>query len=180
MTTQCVDKFLILLTGDGEDPVVSDVYLPATSISYRQKQAALSSMDVVIPTFDYAAQISARSNGEIVLYWVYESDGTTDSTQELGRTNLNDIIPSEGATNRSIQLRGSKTQTYTPEGISLGDGITYRSTNLTDGKQTWRIPKPILNLKAGCTVGYDGDSLIVGTIAYSFTATSMSIDLQEE
>ncbi len=179
MTTKYIDKFWLRLTGDGEDPVVSDVYIPATSISYRQKQAGLSTLDAIIPTFNYASQISARANGELILYWVYRIEDTNNLLHELGRVNLNDIIPNEGASNKSIQLRGSKTQTYTPQAISLTDGITYKSSNLTDGKKTWRIPKPILNLTAGCTVGYDGDSLIVGTIAYSFLATSMSIDLQE-
>ncbi|MBN1974211.1 MAG: hypothetical protein JW787_11265, partial [Sedimentisphaerales bacterium] len=125
---------------------------------------------------DYAGAISARPNGEMIVFMRYCSGGLLLQTEEIIRVDLEDINVSEGSKSKSIVLTGHKTQTTGGKTVTLLNP-TYR--NLYQGKYTYRCATPDIFLRPGDTVVCGEDTFTANLITYVVSVAQQSMEVSE-
>ena len=147
----------------------TDVEIPAASFQARKRSGEATYLSVVIRDYaNYAAAVTARPNGEMVMEMAYVLDGEESIREEILRAELEDIDLYEGPFNRSIVLTGHKTQTFAGQVTTLENPI-YKAT--VNGRMVYRFAKfdPYLNPGDTCVVG--SDSFTVDYVVYMASAT---------
>jgi len=175
-----VNRYYLTLTGAPDG--TTDVQLPMKSFQIRARTDGAGnstiSLIVYIPSLTYAAQITARPNGELVCEMTYEIDGGIEYTSELARVPLEDVKIFEGGTNKSTSLAGSRTWAAGTQKLNL-TRATYSSTD--DGSQRFRFALPDFFLKAGDTVTVDGGvEFEVVEIVYSVAVRNQQMEISED
>jgi len=164
---RAIERFYFTLTGSADS--TTDVEIPIASFQARKRTGEATYLSVVVKDYaNYAAAISARSNGEMVIDLAYVLDGEESVREEILRADLEDIALYEGPGSRSIVLTGHKTQTFAGQVTTLTDHI-YKAT--VDGNLIFRFAKfdPYLNPGDTCVVG--SDSLTVDYVIYMASST---------
>lgn len=172
--------YYCVLTGDGDS--LDDVTLPLENFQSRLRSGSPSYLQVTIPDpYTYSASISARTNGDIVVYrGVRFADGG-ETVAEIARANLESIADDRGAENSSIQLVGHKqTTTETPKTRNVV-GLIYYHT----GTGARRAKTSVLDthLRPGDTVvfpEFGDESFVVGLVSYVVSARFEQMDLTED
>lgn len=155
-----ITTFKLKITG------TPDIYVPFSTISYRQKSGTKSYFNASLPDLSYMDAINDRQDGDIIVEryknGVYFEDFLT--------TNFDNLIPNYGANKQSAVLYGKKQITYTqnPERVEL-QHIFYRAPNRTNGKYTYHGCQIIDDLHAGDNVSYDGHDFTLEEIQYNIS-----------
>lgn len=162
--------FKAVFSADGQE----DINLPIISFSGRQKSGARSTFQVVCG-WAYAAEIDARVPGRVAVHAI--SGGYEYEVWDYPIVGVN---PSEGANSRAITVDCEGQATWIPavDPWPLGSA-TYRAPNRTDGKWSYRLAGPILNMRPGDSAVYGDHTFTVGTIIWQVSASSMSVELAE-
>ena len=167
---------LYSFTLTGAPDGVDDIVIPIESFQARKRSGDPTYLSLVIPGTEYATEIAARLNGEMVINMVKLLDGAAYQDEEILRANLETVRIDEGGVNQSITLTGHKQKTYTPKTVAL-ENVSYFSTN--NGKITCRCAVPDIYLNSGDTATYDGNSFTVGLITYTVNVTDQSMEVSE-
>ena len=125
---------------------------------------------------DYAAQISARPNGQLVVTMGRTYLGSLYWTREIVRVDLEDIRLDEGAKSQSITLVGHKTETYSNTTITL-EGETYKRT--ASGKVTFRTALPDFYVRPGDTVTDGEDTITADLITITVGPGNQQMEISE-
>lgn len=172
--------FTCTLTGDGESPVLLDLDLPMASFQMRLKADGPNYLSVVIPNAaDYEAEISARSNGQIVVKMGYRFQDGSESLEELARADFDTLRVDTGASSSSATLAGydSATSYDSPKEWTIGD-VSYRC--LQENGLVRLRAKIDMFLRPGDTVIYGSDEFIVGEIIYYINPEYGYMEVVEE
>lgn len=155
-----------VLTGAADG--LSDLTLPMSSFQAWMRDGAPSYLSVVVPSsVTYAADIAARSNGEIVISKGYKFTDDTEQMEEIIRSNYDSIRVDRGARSDSLTMTGYKTTSSSAPKERTLDGVSYYGLQ-ADGKRRVRADFDLF-LRVGDTAIYgDGatDYFVVGTISY--------------
>jgi len=173
-TGSAIIRYFCLLTGAADG--TTDLTLPMASFQARRRSGDPTYLSVVIPTVDYADEITARPNGTLKIQHAYEQNGVIKQTETIMETSLDEVNPDEGGTNQSTTLVGYSTSTYSAKAVTLS-GVTYRSTRA--GKYHYRLAKPYIFLNPGDTVTILDDGVVfeVDTMSYFINQTTSTIEL---
>jgi hypothetical protein len=152
----------------GEPDGLSDLTLPMSSFQAWMRDGDPSYLSVVVPSsVTYAADIAARSNGEIVISKGYKFTDDTEQMEEIIRSNYDSIRVDRGARSDSLTMTGYKTTSSSAPKERTLDGVSYYGLQ-ADGKRRVRADLDLF-LRVGDTAIYgDGatDYFVVGTISY--------------
>ena len=158
--------YLCVLTGEPDG--LSDLTLPMSSFQAWMRDGDPSYLSVVVPSsVTYAADIAARSNGEIVISKGYKFTDDTEQMEEIIRSNYDSIRVDRGARSDSLTMTGYKTTSSSAPKERTLDGVSYYGLQ-ADGKRRVRADLDLF-LRVGDTAIYgDGatDYFVVGTISY--------------
>jgi hypothetical protein len=167
---------LFYCTLTGVEDGTTDVVLPISSFQARVRTGEPSYLSVVVPGVDYAAHITARPNGTLKISMAYVVGGVEYHREIIASGTLTRVRKDEGPKSSSMTLTAYKTETFTAKSVTLS-GVTYKSTN--DGKRTFRLAWPDMFLKPGDTAVYGADSVTVGMISFTISATGQNTEVQE-
>ena len=175
-----VTRYYLTLTGDADS--TTDIEIPIKSFQGRLRSGEPTWLSVVIPGIvfggiDYAAEISSRSNGDLVVEMAYLVDGVEQAREQLVRVDLETIVPYEGGTNESITLSGHRTESRAQKTVIL-ENSTYYSLS-SDGKILYRFAEPDLYLKPGDTVQTRTDEFVVGLVTFFIDVQRQQMELTE-
>ena len=170
-----ISRYYCVLTGLADG--LSNIEIPIATLQSRLRQGDPSYIAVTIPGMNYASAISARSNGEIVIYKSIVYQGTEYQREELARVTLESIRTDEGGKSKTITLSGHKNQTHIAKAVALA-GVTYRSLQ-ESGKLSFRCAEPDLYLRPGDTCNYGDDSFTAGLVQYVISPKSQSMTVTE-
>jgi len=163
-------RCIFRLTGTANN--LPDAVIPATSITFRQISGSPSTLNITVPTIQFAGDIADRPDGDLVVDW-YDSDALV---QELARANFNEApVINEGATNSSVTLSGTKQTTYALQETPLiihRQLATYRAPNRTDGLWTYQLAIPVAGLVPNMTVKIGDHTFVAGEIQYNISTKS--------
>lgn len=175
-TTEHADVYyLFTLTGDADG--TTDIEIPIKSFQGRLRSGDPSYLSVVIPGMERSAEITARSNGDLVIEMAYKLEGVFIQREEIARVTLEDIRIDQGSTNQSITLSGHKTETYSGKAVTITQSPTYY--NLTAGKVRYRFPTANMNLNPGDVVTVGTDVFTAGLITYTIGVASQQMEVSE-
>jgi len=174
-----VKRYYLTLTGDADG--TTDIEIPMKSFQGRLRDGDPTWLSCVVPGIvingvDYAAEINARSNGDLKVEMAYVLDGEVQQRETLVEVDFEEIVLYEGSINESITLTGHRTETFVPKTVLL-DNSTYYSLN--DGKILYRYPEPDLFLRPGDTVETRSDTFTVGLITYFIDVGRPQMQLTE-
>jgi len=156
---------------------VDDVIIPISSIQGRSRDGAPTYLSAVVPTMDYAAQISARPNGQMILSRGYRLVDLATTWREIIRANLDSIRIDQGARSASVTLTGYATITnQDPKTVTIS-GASYRNIG-ADGKRRYRCPVDMW-LRPGDTAVVNGESITVATISYTISPRTENMEIVE-
>ena len=164
--------YTFVLTGGNDG--TADVTIPISSFQARLRSGDPTYLSVVAPGMDSAAAISARPNGEMIIFMNYCSGGILLQKEEIIRADLEDINISRGTRSRSIVLTGHRTAT------TGGRTVTLRNPtcrNLYRGKYTYRCATPDIFLRPGDTVICGDDMFDVDLITYVVSVAQQSMEV---
>lgn len=167
-------RYFLTVTGSADS--TTDIELPMSSFQARRKSGEATYLSVVIPTLDYSAQITARSNGTIKVEQGYSIDGEVVQRELILEAEIDNIKLYEGGRNQSIVLDGYKTTTYTAKAVTLSTA-TYKA--LSDGKIRYRVAEPNIFLNPGDTVTIGLDVFEIGVMSYVISPEFQQIELKE-
>lgn len=167
-------RYLLTITGSADS--TTDIELPMSSFQSRRKSGEETYLSVVIPTLDYATEISDRANGTIKVDQAYELDGELVQRETILEVEIDNIKIYQGGRNQSVVLDGYKTTTYIPKAITLS-ASTYRA--VTGGKIRYRLAEPNIFLNPGDTVTIGLDTFIIGVMSYTISKELQQIELEE-
>ena len=170
---RAVKVYYLTVTGAADS--TTDVEIPMESFQGRKRTGYATYLSAVVP-FEYAAQLTARSNGQIVVDMAYKIGSEISLREEIIRADIDDIRIDEGSRHGSITIFGYQTVTYASQAITIPEPI-YR--NVTDGKLRYRFgtPDPYLNPGDVATVGED--QFTVDSISYVVSARQQSMEIAE-
>ena len=168
-----VRRYYFTLTGaeDGED----DVVIPISSFSARLRDTDPTYLGVVIPGTDYADEIAARSNGQIIIHQAWVVGGVEAYREEIARADLEEIRTDEGARNQSITLSGHRSETNVAK-IATLTGASYKY--MAGGKLRYRC-LPDLYVRPGDTVRINNDEFTAGLITINVNALQQTMEIAE-
>jgi hypothetical protein len=169
-----IKKYFFTLTGTADSK--SDIEIPISAFQARKRTGFDTFLNVTIPGFTHATYVSNRPNGEMVLELGYEIDGTIEIREEILRVDLTKINEFKGARQRSIQLTGYRTHTYSNQ-ISIIENPNYRSTD--DGRILYRFGHvdPYVNPGDTCRVG--DDEFTIDYITYNISGRFIQMEIRE-
>ena len=172
--SQYIQQFVCILTGAADG--VADVTLPISSFQCRYRNDDPTYLSVVVPGIAYSTHISARPNGELVIYGRLVKNGSVYLQAEIVRVDLESIRFDRGGKSKSISLSGHKTTAWVNQSITLTEHTYYSETN---GKRTYRFAKPHMGLRPNDTLVVGTDSMVVGMISYAVSPKSQSMEVTE-
>jgi len=162
--------FYLILTG--ADDGLDDVYLPMSSFQARMRDGEPSYISCVIPdSLTYEADITSRSNGDIIIQKGYKLVDGTVYMEEIARVDFESIQIDRGARNDSATISGHRTVSSTAPKERAVSGVSFYGMK-TDGKRRIRAEMDLF-LRCGdtCIYGSGGnDYFTVGSITYYVSA----------
>jgi hypothetical protein len=167
ITYECV------LTGDADGE--TDLTIPMSSFQGRFRSGDPSYLAVNVPSMEYAADITARSNGSLSVY-IIKTIGDNRIRELLITVDLEDIRIDEGGGSQAITLSGHRTETPLAKTVSFDD-VYY--ANMINGLRRFRCP-PDLYLKPGDTVVIDGETMTADLITWAVSVDSCMMEIAEE
>ena len=167
-------RYLLVLEGEADG--YDDITLPMSSFQARRRSGESSYLSVVIPTYDYADEISNRSNGDMVIYQAYEVEGEIKQQEEILRTDIEDVRVDIGATSQSMSMSGRKQRTFSAKAVTLSHA-TYKAIN--NGSRRYRLSEPYIFLNPGDTVTIGDDTFTVGVMSYAISPMSHQLEIEE-
>jgi hypothetical protein len=167
ITYECV------LTGDADGE--TDLTIPMSSFQGRFRSGDPSYLAVNVPSMEYAADITARSNGSLSVY-IIKTIGDNRIRELLITVDLEDIRTDEGANSQTITLSGHRTETPFAKTVTFDD-VYY--ANMINGLRRFRCP-PDLYLKPGDTVVIDGETMTADLITWAVSVDSCTMEIAEE
>ena len=171
---KAIQRFYLTITGAADS--TTDIEVPISSFQARKRTENPTYVSVVVPDFEYMAEITRRANGELVITIGYEIDGSLQFTEEILRVALEDIRTDEGANRRAISLSGTKTETYTTQIATLEKSV-YRSIQKGNLVHRFAHVDPFLN--PGDTCRIDDDEFTVDYIIYQVNAYGTIMEVRE-
>ena len=170
---RAVKVYYLTVTGAADS--TTDVEIPMESFQARKRSGYQTYLSVVVP-FEYASQLTDRSNGQIVVDMAYKIGSEISLREEIVRADIDDIRIDEGSRRGSISIFGYRTDTFASQAVGVPDPV-YR--NVTDGKLRYRFaaPDPYLNPGDVATVG--SDQFTVDSISYVVSARQQSMEIAE-
>lgn len=175
-----VTHYFLTLTGDADS--TTDIEIPMKSFQSSLSDGESTRLSVVIPGIvfggvDYAAEINARSNGDLKVEMAFLVDGVEQQREILVAVDLEDIRIDEGSVNQSITLSGHRTEAFVSKTVILDRSTFYNLGD--DGKMRYRFAEPDLYLKPGDTVQTRTDEFIVGLVTYFVDVSRQQMELTE-
>jgi hypothetical protein len=174
--------YICTLTGGNESPPLADLILPMSSFQGRLRDGDPSYLYCVIPVAtDYADDIQARSNGEIVIQKGYRLlDGTT-RLEEIARVDFESLVTDRGGRSDTASITGHKTTSATVAKERVLSGLQFIGLR-ADGKR-WARADVDMFLRPGDTIIYDLDgseeSFIAGQISYTVGSHLATMEVTE-
>jgi len=170
--------FECVLSLDGQ----SDVVVPISSFTSRQRAGDPSYSEVIIPGLAAINDVLDRQTGTFTVSVLIVKSGVTHQREILFACDISSVSITGNNRDQQIMLSGYRTSEAAgvPAVIPVS-GVIYRS--LSGGLITLRKPEADLYMRPGDTVQYDGDEFIVGLITLSYSAvfgSSMEIMESEE
>jgi hypothetical protein len=167
--------FRCVLTGSADG--LPDIELPFESFQSRLRTGKPSYLQVVIKGTEYADEISARSNGNLIVKMGVIIDGDAYLMEPIAEVELEDIEVHKGANSTSITLVGHQTETYSNSKTVKVSDVSYKRTKGAD--ITIRTPVPRFFLNPGDTVveQHEGDSFVAGLITHTLSASSLQTEI---
>jgi len=156
--------FQCILTGavDG----LTDLVIPISSFQSTVRDGDPTYLACVIPnSIDYIADISARTNGDIIIKQGYKLHDGSIQAEEIIRVDYENLQDARGGRSASATISGHKTtSSSSPKSVELEEATYYGLQ--ANGKRTFRA-KPDIFLRVGDTAVYDTESITVGQISYN-------------
>lgn len=172
---RAVARYYFTLTGAADS--TTDIEIPISSFSARKRTGEDTYLSVVIPDYaTWAAAITARSNGEMIVELAYLLDGEVSLREEILRADLEEINLFKGPMNRSIALTGHKTQTFAGKVSTLEKSI-YRG--FQGGRLVHRFAIADPYLDPGDTCKVDSDEFTVDNIVYMIDTNRATVEVRE-
>jgi len=162
---------------DGSADGLDDIMIPISSFQSRRRSGKSTYLSVVIPTIDYADEITARANGDMIVFMAYEYLGELLQKEEIVRTDIETVQVYSGPTSKSVTLIGYKYSVHMPKTVFMPEA-TYKS--VINGRRRYRIAKPNIFLNPGDTVEIGDESLEVGVISYVISEKIQQIEIEEK
>ena len=176
-------KFILTGTADG----TTNLEIPISSFQMRMYATTAAYLNVVVPGIDSAAEITARSNGNLELWMCYVNiDDVSDIIyQERALITLFDSIAvSQGAINQSITLSGNESTAQKNARIDAAKSVTlnngwFNYISTSGALTTARLSKPHPTLKAGDTAVLESGSITVGLLTWIKSESYQTIQITE-
>jgi len=167
--------YIFTLTGAANG--TTDIEIPITSFQCSMRNDNPTFLQVVVPSMDYADEITNRSDGTIKIDMAYKKDNNFILRETIVEADLEDIIQYKGMSSQSIALNGYKTETYSNKSITLPSS-NYRS--IENGKYRHRLSQPNISLRPGDTVTISGDTFVANVITYYISVENKTMEISEE
>jgi len=158
---------------------LSDVVVPISSFTSRQRAGDPSYSEVIIPGLAAINDVLDRQTGTFTVSVLLVKAGVTLQREILFETEISAVSITGNNRDQQIMLSGYRTSEAAgvPAVIPVS-GVIYRS--LSGGLITLRKPEADLYMRPGDTVQYDGDEFIVGLITLSYSAIfGSSMEIRE-
>lgn len=172
---RAVVRYYCTITGTPD--LSTDIDVAISSFQASKRSGYSTYVSIIIPGMEYAAEIAARPNGEIIIDMAYVVDGVESLREEILRADIEQINIYEGPRSRSINIIGHQDQAFVSKVSRIYNPI-YRSRPV-DGSYSFRFAVPDLYLSPGDTAQVGDDSFTVDTIVYRVSAgggqTSMEV-----
>lgn len=167
--------YTLTLTGSADG--VDDIVLPMRSFSTRLSRDGSSYLQVSVPNGRrYAADIAARSRGDLV---ISRGDRYTDDrldVAEIARATVSQVMPSYGGRASSVSVQGRRDPIETtPRSVAVSGVSTW---SISGGKNRWRT-RINNDLRPGDTAVVDGRSAVIGEIVHTVNASDAYMDIAE-
>lgn len=166
-----ITHYHCLLTGAPDG--LPDTVLPIKSFSVRHRESTASYYQIVIPSLGYVDALTARPNGEIVIW--SDTDG---ATEELMRGSLGDVRSDRGPNSQSITISGNASRAATPLATYTVTDVLYQYSTF-DGEHRLRI-RPRAGIRPGDTIRYGGTFFTVGLVSWSVSVSDTGLSAQME
>lgn len=170
--------FSVELTGAPDG--LSDLALRVDYLNMTLRASTSSSISVVVD-YDQLDDITARSNGAIVVYKEVVSQGNPFAPDvapvEVKRANFSDLRMYRGAIQRSATMGGTTTVGFAA-GVPVTLEDVVKDTLLSDGRRVLEV-SPFNDVKPGDTVTYNAVATVIEEVAYSGDADGMTMTLTE-
>lgn len=153
-----VTYYFCKLTGAADG--LTDAVLPISNFSVRHRYDGPSYYQITIPSYAYVTAITARPNGEIVLW--SETGGVSE---ELLRGDLGSVRTDRGPRSQSISISGNSDRAASDSKTFLLAEALYASTTF-EGESRLRIP-PRAGIRPGDFVRYSDLNFQVGEVVWS-------------
>ncbi len=167
--------YLFTLTGAKDS--LSDLEMPIANFQTNMRSGKPTFLTVTVPTYDYASEIIARSNGTLKVEVAYNYKGEILQRNLLVAADFDTLTTYAGTSSKSVVLQGYKTTTYTQKSIIL-EGLQLRS--MTNGKYRYRFSKANVYLNPGDEVTIGLDTFNANVISYYVSPLSQYMEVAEE
>lgn len=158
-----VTRYFCLLTGAPDG--LADALLPISNFSVRHRPDAPSYYSITIPSYAYVGDLTARPNGEIVIW--SEKSGVSE---ELARGDLGQVSIARGPNSQSISISGNADRAELPHLTYVFDEALYVSTTFA-GDSRLRI-EPRARIRPGDYVRYQDVNFAVGEVTWSVAVSA--------
>lgn len=158
-----ITRYFCLLTGAPDG--LADVLLPISNFSVRHRPDAPSYYSITIPSYAYVGDLTARPNGEIVIW--SEKSGISE---ELARGDLGQVAIARGPNSQSISISGNADRAELPHLTYVFDEALYVSTTFA-GDSRLRI-EPRARIRPGDYVRYQEVNFAVGDVTWSVAVSA--------
>ena len=158
-----ITRYFCLLTGAPDG--MADALLPISNFSVRHRPDAPSYYSITIPSYAYVGDLTARPNGEIVIW--SEKSGVSE---ELARGDLGQVAIARGPNSQSISISGNADRAELPHLTYVFDEALYVSTTFA-GDSRLRI-EPRARIRPGDYVRYQDVNFAVGEVTWSVAVSA--------
>lgn len=155
---------------------LSDIDIPIENFQCRMRQGDPTYLSVTVPTYDYAEEINARSNGNLRVDVVYKKYGEIVQRRPLITTNFTNLYTHQGVKSDSVILEGYIINTFEKKTVDIKHSL-YR--NVTNGNIRHRLAKPVPSLNPGDTVNIGTDTFDANIISFYISPINQTMEIAE-
>jgi len=155
------------------------IELPMESWQARMKKEGPSYLSVVVPKgSSFEAEISARSEGVIVIKGGYRFQDGTEALEVVATADFESLRTDTGARNDSATISGHRAEEagQSPKVWPLS-GVSYRAL-YESGKRRYRCRIDMF-LRPGDTAVYGSEQIVVGEIVYTINTAFCYMEVVE-
>lgn len=155
-----------------------DIEIDISNFSAIKKSGEATILQVTIKDFSYAQEIADRSHSEMVIELGYIVGQEVAIREEILRAGVEFIDIYKGAENRSIVLRGSRTDVYSANLVRIDEKHLEMDSTVSNIRRV-RFSKIDPYLNPGDTLLVGNDSIVVETITYYVSQNSQRMEIKE-